>query len=420
MASPLNVFKFGGASVKDASAVRNVAHIIRTYQKGPLIVVISAMGKTTNALEVIHDHRFKGENYSEPLDAIRTFHLTIAQDLGLTAAPLQAFETQWSALAHLLEQAPTGHYDRDYDQIVCYGELLSTALVHGFLVQEGLQSTWIDVRNCIQTDDRYRDSRVEWDLSMERKSDLESILQQGSIAIVQGFIGRTTDGSTTTLGREGSDFTAAIMAFLFDAEAVTIWKDVPGMLNADPKWFKDTVKLDSISFREAIELAYYGASVIHPKTIKPLQNKGIPLYIKSFVHPDASGTIIQENTSSDHLVPSYIFKGHQDLISFLPKDFSFIVEDNLREIFETLSNLGIRVNLMENSAVSFSICIDKNEYKRGLLFDAMRSRYAIRYNEGLTLITVRHWNEQILHQLTTEREILLEQKSRQTARLVVR
>lgn len=420
MASSLHVFKFGGASVKDAAAVRNVAHIIRHYQTGPLIVVISAMGKTTNALEVIHDLRFKGEKYSDALQTIRAFHLEIAQALGLDALPMEAFETQWQALEDVLAQTPTGHYDRDYDQIVCYGELLSTALVHGFLVQEGLQSTWMDVRECIQTDDRYRDARVEWELSAQHHTTLTAILEKGSIALVQGFIGRTADGSTTTLGREGSDFTAAIMAFLFDAAAVTIWKDVPGMLNADPKWFKDTVKLDSISFREAIELAYYGASVIHPKTIKPLQNKGIPLYIKSFVHPEESGTIIQENTASDHLVPSYIYKAQQDLISFMPKDFSFIVEDNLRDIFETLSHLGIRVNLMENSAVSFSICIDKSDYKRGLLFDAMRSRYAIRYNESLTLITVRHWNEQVLHQLTTDREILLEQKSRQTARLVVR
>ncbi len=420
MASSLQVFKFGGASVKDAAAVRNVAHIIRHYQTGPLIVVISAMGKTTNALEVIHDLRFKGADYASELAEIHHFHTSIATALAMDSAALALFEQQWNTLEELLRQAPTGHYDRDYDQIVCYGELLSTAMVHGFLKQEGIHNTWIDVRKLIQTDDRYRDARVEWDASLKRKSELASIVQEQSIALVQGFIGQNSAGYTTTLGREGSDFTAAIMAFMFDAVAVTIWKDVPGMLNADPKWFKDTVKLDSISFREAIELSYYGASVIHPKTIKPLQNKGIPLYIKSFIHPEESGSIIQENTAGDHLVPSYIFKGDQDLISFMPKDFSFIVEDNLRDIFETLSTLGIRVNLMENSAVSFSICIDKNDYKRGLLFEAMRERYAIRYNEGLTLITVRHWNEHILHELTAQREILLEQKSRQTARMVVR
>jgi len=284
----------------------------------------------------------------------------------------------------------------------------------------GIGSTWLDVRRLICTDARHRDARVDWELSSSRAAAIAQSMEPNSIFIVQGFIGSTAQGLTTTLGREGSDFTAAIMAFLFDAATVTIWKDVPGMLNADPKWFDNTVKLDSISFREAIELAYYGASVIHPKTIKPLQNKGIPLYIKSFIHPEEAGSIIQENTSSDHLVPSYIFKGNQDLVSFIPKDFSFIVEDNLREIFGTLSEIGIRVNLMENSAISFSICIDTDTYKRGLLFEAMRGHYAIRYNEGLTLITVRHWDDQTLAQLTAGRDVLLEQKSRQTVRMVVR
>jgi aspartate kinase len=319
-----------------------------------------------------------------------------------------------------LQQPVESHYDKAYDQIVCFGELLSTALVAGFLNQEDLPCTWQDARQVVRTDQRYRDARVDWEKSAQSmQSAMEALATSGRM-VIQGFIGSTNEGRTTTLGREGSDFTAAIMAYLFDAQSVTIWKDVPGMLNADPKWFSDTVKLDRISFREAIELAYYGASVIHPKTIKPLQNKGIPLYIKSFINPDASGSVIQENTSNDHLVPSYIFKGDQELVSFIPKDFSFIVEDNLKEIFGTLASLGIRVNLMENSAISFSICIDHNGYKRNQLFEAMRSTYAIRYNEGLTLITVRHWDDATIQKLTQGREILLEQKSRQTVRMVVR
>jgi aspartate kinase len=420
MSSQLHVFKFGGASVKDAAAVRNVAHIIQHYQQGPLVVVISAMGKTTNALEMIHEKRFQGEDYAQPLQTILAFHTAIADDLLLTAANMQGFDQQWESLQTVLASPIAGSYDQEYDQIVSYGELLSTALVHGYLKASGIGSTWLDVRRLICTDARHRDARVDWELSSSRAAAIAQSMEPNSIFIVQGFIGSTAQGLTTTLGREGSDFTAAIMAFLFDAATVTIWKDVPGMLNADPKWFDNTVKLDSISFREAIELAYYGASVIHPKTIKPLQNKGIPLYIKSFIHPEEAGSIIQENTSSDHLVPSYIFKGNQDLVSFIPKDFSFIVEDNLREIFGTLSEIGIRVNLMENSAISFSICIDTDTYKRGLLFEAMRGHYAIRYNEGLTLITVRHWDDQTLAQLTAGRDVLLEQKSRQTVRMVVR
>ena len=420
MSSQLHVFKFGGASVKDAAAVRNVAHIIQHYQQGPLVVVISAMGKTTNALEMIHEKRFQGEDYARPLQTILAFHTAIADDLLLTAVDMQGFDQQWESLQTVLASPIAGSYDQAYDQIVSYGELLSTALVHGYLTASGIGSTWLDVRRLICTDARHRDARVDWELSSSRAAAIAQSMELNSIFIVQGFIGSTAQGLTTTLGREGSDFTAAIMAFLFDAATVTIWKDVPGMLNADPKWFDNTVKLDSISFREAIELAYYGASVIHPKTIKPLQNKGIPLYIKSFIHPEEAGSIIQENTSSDHLVPSYIFKGNQDLVSFIPKDFSFIVEDNLREIFGTLSEIGIRVNLMENSAISFSICIDTDTYKRGLLFEAMRGHYAIRYNEGLTLITVRHWDDQTLAQLTAGRDVLLEQKSRQTVRMVVR
>jgi len=420
MSSSLQVYKFGGASVKDAAAVRNVAHILRHYQQGPLIVVISAMGKTTNALETLHDLQYKGQSWATELDQITTFHLQIASDLGLKHEHLELFFAQVTALQAILSSNEDRTYDGAYDQVVGFGELLSTTLVHAYLVQAEIANTWIDVRQVIKTDERYRDARVDWQQSELQLAPIQQGLKDPGIVIVQGFIGSTTTGSTTTLGREGSDFTAAIMAYLFNAASVTIWKDVPGMLNADPKWFDNTVKLDSISFREAIELAYYGASVIHPKTIKPLQNKGIPLYIKSFIQPDQSGTIIQENTSADHLVPSYIFKDRQDLISFIPKDFSFIVEDNLREIFGTLAELGVRVNLMENSAISFSICIDNNTYKRNLLFEATRNRYAIRYNEGLTLITVRHWDDNTLHQLSINREILLEQKTRQTVRMVVR
>jgi aspartate kinase len=261
---------------------------------------------------------------------------------------------------------------------------------------------------------------VNWDQSATEAQTIHTAMSQYQIVITQGFIGSDIHGHSTTLGREGSDFTAAILAYLLDATDVTIWKDVPGMLNADPKWFGDTVKLDKISFREAIELAYYGASVIHPKTVKPLQNKNIPLYIKSFIDPDAPGSAIQESTEADHLVPSFICKANQVLISITPKDFSFVVEDNLKEIFDLLSQIGIRIHLMENSALNFSICIDKNEYKQEKLFDVLKNKYTIRYNENLVLLTARHYTEENIRMLTKDKEILLEQRNRQTIRFVAR
>jgi aspartate kinase len=249
---------------------------------------------------------------------------------------------------------------------------------------------------------------------------LKEALAHGKRCILQGFIGRDETGNSTSLGREGSDFTAAIMAYLLDAADVTIWKDVPGMLNADPKWFKNTVKLDSISFKEAIELAYYGASVIHPKTIKPLQNKGIPLYIKSFLDPDSPGTIIQESTAHDGQVPSYIFKGNQVLLSIATRDFSFVVEDNLKEIFEAIAEAGVRIHLMENSAISFSVVFDYDDYKLQLLTEKLKTNYSVRYNEPLTLITIRHWDDAIVKELTHGKEIILEQRSRHTLRMLTR
>jgi aspartate kinase len=245
-------------------------------------------------------------------------------------------------------------------------------------------------------------------------------LSEKKVCVIQGFIGSTTDGHSTSLGREGSDFTASIMAYLLNASDVTIWKDVPGMLNADPKKFNDTVKLDRISFKEAIELAYYGASVIHPKTIKPLQNKGIPLHIKSFLNPTASGSTIQEGTENDHLIPSYIIKDNQTLLSIATRDFSFIVEDNLKEIFGVLSELGIRIHLMENSAISFSIVIDTDTHKQEMLLDKLKVKYSVKYNERLSLVTVRHGSEDSYKSLIKNGVILIEQRSRHTLRFVLK
>lgn len=417
----VKIFKFGGASVKDADAVRNMTSIVNRFQSDELVVVVSAMGKTTNALERLHRARFEGQDYTAELEQISAYHNTIINDLfGDSTLGRNAFEQQMHALKAVLSRSCTSHFDREYDQIIVFGELISTAIIAAWFQHTSIPVSWIDARQVIITDNRYRDARVDWKRSAAAVADVRNTLQSGHRCIIQGFIGCDSEGFSTSLGREGSDFTAAIMAYLLDAADVTIWKDVPGMLNADPKWFSHTVKLDSISFKEAIELAYYGASVIHPKTIKPLQNKSIPLYIKSFVDPESAGTVIHESTANDSVVPSYIFKGNQVLLSISTRDFSFVVEDNLREIFDVFTQLGIRVHLMENSAISFSVVFDHDAFKLKQLIEKLQQHYSVRYNEELTLITIRHWDDKTAGDLTAGKQIILEQRSRHTLRILVR
>jgi aspartate kinase len=417
----INVFKFGGASVKDADSVRNMASIVSNHLSDSLVVVISAMGKTTNAIERIHKLRFEGADYAEELSGLTSYHEKLVEELfdGNPAGAI-ALSEKISALEKQLSEPVGKNYDEEYDKLIGYGELISTAIVHAFLSSLNIPSQWFDARELIKTDDRFRDARVNWEESQERMHTVSSALASGKVAIIQGFIGSTLQGQSTSLGREGSDFTASILAFLLNANAVTIWKDVPGMLNADPKKYKDTVKLDRISFKEAIELAYYGASVIHPKTIKPLQNKGIPLHIKSFVDPQAEGSTIQENTEFDHLIPCYILKENQVLLSISTRDFSFIVEDNLKEIFDYFSQLGIRIHLMENSAISFSVVFDFDAFKLKLLIEKLEPHFQVKYNTSIQLLTIRHWNSKESAKTVKESEILLEQRSRYTLRLVVR
>lgn len=418
----MKIFKFGGASVKDAAAVKNVASILHQFPNQKLIVVISAMGKVTNALEEMHKARYHGGNTAEVIQRLKDYHRNIAEELFG-----ENFQTAMKTFDHYLDEMietialpKSSNEDLEYDKIVSYGELLSTALVFEYLKLHGFNVGFADARMVVKTDNRHRDARVDWNKSALSVQNVARQLEHHDIVIIQGFIGSGNQANTTTLGREGSDFTAAIMAYLLDAEDVTIWKDVPGMLNADPKVFENTVKLNKISFREAIELAYYGASVIHPKTVKPLQNKNIPLYIKSFLDPSAPGSIIQENQDNDNLVTCFISKKNQVLISITPRDFSFVVEDNLKEIFELLSTIGIRIHLMENSALNFSICIDKDEFKQEALYRALREKYTIRYNEDLTLLTARHYSEESIRALTAGKEVLLEQRNRQTIRFVAR
>ena len=421
----MKVFKFGGASVKDAEAVKNVGEVIKSF-KDDLIVVISAMGKTTNGLEkVVQSYLNKDGETQEYLDTVKEFHLTILNELFedkahsiFTEIHNTFVEIEWE-----IEDEATREYDYIYDQIVSVGEMLSTKIVSAYLNDTGIKNTWQDVRDVIQTDNTHRNAKVDWELTealaqKEIVKKLESADQ--TIIITQGFIGSSSELFTTTLGREGSDFSAGILAHCLNAESVTIWKDVPGMLNADPKWFDETTKLDNISYHEAVELAYYGASVIHPKTIKPLHNKDIPLYVKSFVSPDESGTIINQNTKEDSKIPSFIFKMNQVLISISAKDYSFVMEDSLSHIFGIFSDKGVQINLMQNSAISFSVCVDYDTQKTPHLIETLKKDYKILYNDGLELVTIRHYDQQTIDRVTLEKEILVEQKSRHTARFVMK
>lgn len=421
----MKVFKFGGASVKDANAVRNVSDILNLYSGEKITVVVSAMGKTTNKLEEIVKAYSKNEPkiFKALVDDIYTFHLHIMGELFL-----EKHFTLYNDIEEIFEKLRTrfnqpfpDNYSFEYDQIVSLGEVISSKIVAFFLFEQGHSATWADARKLVRTNNLYQEGNVDWAKTEELiETRFVPVFESFDIQVTQGFVGHTPEGFTTTLGREGSDYTAGIFAYCTNAESVTIWKDVPGMLNADPKWFDNTIKLDSISFKEAIELSYYGASVIHPKTIKPLQNKKIPLYVKSFIDPSAAGTAIQESTANDHLVPSFIFKMDQILFSFTTKDFSFIIEENLSDIFNRLAKVNAKINLMQNSALNFSILLDRNKVNPEQIIELFKDTYEVRYNEGLELVTIRHYDDETLNRVTENKEILLQQKTRQTARLVMK
>ncbi|HOW30806.1 MAG TPA: aspartate kinase [Bacteroidales bacterium] len=423
----MKVFKFGGASVKDASAVKNIASILRNYAPKQLVVVVSAMGKTTNALEkVLHAWFNNDENLQQLLNDVITYHQQVIADLFPDKNHLVYFKTDllFGELEGHLCTPPTPNFDFEYDQVVSFGELISTTIVSEYLVSQGFNCQWFDVRNLIRTDDTWRDAGVDWVVTTEQVTKaltpfLNSNSPETHIALTQGFIGATGSGHTTTLGREGSDYSAAILSHVLNATEMTVWKDVPGVLNADPKFFQNTTLINHISYREAIELTYYGASVIHPKTIKPLQNKSIPLKVRSFVSPASPGTTISAATSEDDAIPSIILKSNQVLLSFSPRDFSFIAEENLSQIFSALAASGIRVNMMQVSAISFSICMDENERKMEKLTALLGEKFAYRYNTGLQLITVRHYDQLTISRLLDGRQLIVEQRSRSTAQFAV-
>ena len=442
----VTVHKFGGASVRNSEAARNVCDILKDFPENK-IVIVSAMGKTTNALETIHSKRFEGKNFESELQEIFEFHHNIAKELSVDT------DTAWilvfDMLAQICKNDITASFDEEYDRIIGYGEYLSTAIVNAYFNQNNLSSKRLNSADYVVTDSRFRDARVQWEKSEEKVATLRQEFDNHATLVLQGFIGAAKDvaqgpleGSSkgpaeglakhlhndlsqnlakhlTSLGREGSDFSAAIFAYLLSAESVTIWKDVPGLLNADPKCFMPTQLLKEISFREAVELAYYGASVIHPRTIKPLQNKNIPLYIKSFLNPTAEGTRIVEKANSELEVASYILKQHQTLVSISTKDFSFVVEDNLTFIFNTFASLGIHVHMMENSALNFSVCIPSDKNKLKALIEQL-SDFHVRYNDHVSILTIRHPKPMVMQQLLQYKEVLLEQRNRTTVRFVIR
>ncbi len=417
----IKVLKFGGASVKDAHSVRNVVKILSFFKNHKLAIVISAMDKTTNALErLLNACYYNRENIEKEFNLIKDFHLKIVENL-FPDKNNEIFENMNNIFSIIKDRISLPHsenYDYDYDQLVSVGEIISSKIVTAFLNSSGIANHWVDARAIIRTDNTYREARVDWDRTEELVQNFMNF-KDCDVYITQGFTGGTSEHISTTLGREGSDFTAAILAYSLNAEEVIIWKDVPGVLNADPKYFENTIKLKSLSYQDAIELAYYGASVIHPKTIKPLQNKGIPLWVRSFLDPEGVGTIVQTN-KAELQIPSFIFKMNQVLITISARDFSFIVEQNLRDIFHALSEIRIKINVMQNTALSFSISADWDEKKIMALMGRLEKDYMIKYNKNLELVTIRYYDQATIERVTVNKEILLEEKSRNTVQMVMR
>jgi len=415
------IFKFGGISVKSAKAITNITNIISNTDK-KLVVVVSAMGKMTNRFEDLINSYFKqNTDLQAKLSIIKQFHLEIIDKLfNKNHQVFTKFANLITELETKLNETPSHNYDYEYDKIIIYGELLSTTIISEYLNLQNIKNQFIDIRKSIITDGYFRDGRIIWDKT--ESNIVENFnFKTTHRYITQGFIASDKKQNSISLGREGSDFSASILAFCLNAKSVTIWKDVPGILNADPRIFEKTQKIDKLTYKESVELAYYGAQVIHPKTIKPLENKNIPLFVKSFVQPQKNGTLIANFAKEEIKIssPIIIIKENQALISISPRDFSFIEEGNISKIFKILDKLKIKVNLMENSAISFSVVIDNTEKAEKLLL-ALENDFIIRYNTNLRLITIRHYNKQIISELLENKKILLEQKSRNTVRFAVK
>ena len=420
----MRVFKFGGASVKDAEAIKNVASIVSLFSNEEVVVVVSAMGKMTNALEKVVDAYFnKKENIRDLINDVKKFHSDIIDNLGfINNHPLRAqVENSFVEIDWLIEEEPSKGYAFAYDQIVSQGEIISTHIISTYLNENKISNEWLDARDIIHTDNTYREGKINWELTEKLVAMcIPPLLKKNKVVITQGFIGCTSENFTTTLGREGSDYTAAILSFCLNAKEMIVWKDVPGVLSADPKYATETFKLEQISYHDAIELTYYGATVIHPKTIKPLENKNIPLRVCSFKEPTEKGTAIGNYTGTKPLVPCFIYKFEQILFSISSKDFSFIAEEGMSRIFSLFAEHRIKINLMQNSALSFSICVDNDPFKIPQLKEVLQKEFHILYNDHLKLVTIRHYFASTIDEVIKGKTILLEQRSRHTAQIVMK
>lgn len=416
----MRIYKFGGASVKDANGVQNLVAVLEQSGKENTFVVVSAMGKTTNAMEAVVDAYFNDKAALKgALQEVREYHLEILQDLfpEKEHPVYQRVGELFEEITGFLAWNKSPKYNFVYDQVVGYGELLSTTIIHAYLNKSNIPCEFLDVRNFIKTDSNYRDVKVNWEKTQER---VTKGIEKGKLYITQGFLGSDDNNFTTTLGREGSDYTAAIIAYCLNAESVTIWKDVPGVLNADPRYFEETQLLNRISYREAIELAFYGASVIHPKTLQPLQRKEIPLQVKSFLNPTDPGTTVGKGVKIAPEIPCFIVKKDQVLMKLSSLDFSFIVEDSIGDLFKLLHDYKMKVDLIQNSAISFSVCVDNSLGRLEDLLDHLKGKFKVVHYEGVSLYTIRHFNPEAIDSLQNGKEVLLEQRGRETIQLVVR
>ena len=416
----MRVFKFGGASVKDAESIKNVYDVLQKVGHDDVLLVISAMGKTTNAMEVVVKNYFdKSPELKASIQEVKKYHIQILLELfdDENHKVFSAVTAIFNDLEYFLEHNKSPNYNFVYDQVVSMGEIISTTIVSHYFNHVGLKNQWLDVREFIKTDNTYRDAVVNWEQTQKL---ISKNVKKKNLNITQGFLGSDENSFTTTLGREGSDYTAAIFAYCLNAESVTIWKDVPGVLNADPRYFENTTLLNQISYREAIELAFYGASVIHPKTLQPLQRKEIPLHVKSFINPLLPGTRVSKGADLEPQASCFIVKKGQLLISLSSLDFSFIMEENISEIFALLHKYKMKVHLIQNSAISFSVCADDKFGNFTELKTLLSKKIKVTYNEDVSLYTIRHFNEKSADTVTKNKEVLVRQLSRETMQIVTK
>jgi aspartate kinase len=414
----MKIFKFGGASVKDASNIKNIATILQNEGTKNTLIVISAMGKMTNAFEDVVDAYYqKLEELPIKLNFIEAYHKKIMDELFDKEETIYSkVDILFSELSWFLERNTSQRYNYVYDQIICFGELLSTKIVSAYLSKIGIENNWFDVRNFIKTDSNYRDAKVNWELT---ETIINNKFDKQKLNITQGFIAANDTENTTTLGREGSDYTAGIFAYCLDATSVTIWKDVLGVLNADPRVFEQTTLLKQISYEETIEMAFYGASVIHPKTIQPLQEKEIPLFVRSFINPKGKGTKVSRGTTLEPYIPCLIVKKNQVLVSISANDFSFMVENNISYIFQKLHDYNLKVNLIQNSAISFSICVDNKFNNFDAFYGDLKNEFKIDFQKKVDLYTIRHFNDETLEKIATKGTSLLRQTNKETVQIVL-